>query len=246
MLAYASNTMPDETSLVTESEGTDDVPTTEETTEPKIVTLTFYYYEGCVFETISGENGLGITTSIPTIEGYEFMYWQYEEKGKMVIASGGQIFTENTDFYAYWAPGMTLPPEYFKNIKKSQEEREQKERLESMQEYVYDIRRKKPILSVKSRKNKKIELSINASKFEKVGFKVQYSTSKKFKNAKTITIKSTKKKLKINVKKLKRNKIYYIRVRAYRILDPSKCGSDKPAETVYSKWSKTRKVKTMK
>lgn len=97
MLAYASNTMPDETSLVTESEGTDDVPTTEETTEPKIVTLTFYYYEGCVFETISGENGLGITTSIPTIEGYEFMYWQYEEKGKMVIASGGQIFTENTD-----------------------------------------------------------------------------------------------------------------------------------------------------
>ena len=246
MIAYAQNTMLDETSSITENESATDVPTTEETTETKIVTLTFYYYEGCVFETISGENGLGLTTSIPTRDGYKFLYWQYEENGKMVIASGGQIFTEDTDFYAFWDPRMTLPPEYFKNIKKSEEERELAEMVSVMRDYATSIRRKKPTISVKSKKNKTVAVSVNASKFKKDGFKIQYSTSKKFKNAKTITVKSTKKKLSTQIRKLKKNKTYYIRVRAYTIFDPSKYGSDEAAEIFYSKWSKTKKIKTMK
>lgn len=252
MIAYAQSTMPDETSSIeeTESESTTDVPTTEEsteeTTETKIVTLTFYYYEGCVFETISGENGLGLTNSIPTREGYEFLYWQYEENGKMVIASGGQIFTEDTDFYAFWDPRLTMPPEYFESVKKSKEERELAEKVSVMRDYATIIRRKKPTISVKGKKNKTVAVSVNAAKFKKDGFKIQYSTSKKFKNAKTITVKSTKKKLSTKIRKLKKNKTYYIRVRAYTIFDPSKYGSDDPVETFYSKWSKTKKVKTMK
>ena len=80
----------------------------------------------------------------------------------------------------------------------------------------------------------------------KNGYRIQYSTSKKFKKAKTITVRSTKKKLNKKIKKLKEGKTYYIRVRAYRIYDPSQYGSTDSKETFYSKWSKIEKIKITK
>ena len=66
------------------------------------------------------------------------------------------------------------------------------------------------------------------------GYKIQYSTSKSFKNAKTITVKkaSTVKKTK---KSLKAKKKYYVRIRTYKVLY---------GHTYYSKWSKYKTVKT--
>lgn len=71
----------------------------------------------------------------------------------------------------------------------------------------------------------------NRKKFK--GYQIQYSTSSKFTNAKTKTasVKSSSKK----IKKLKKKTYYYVRVRTY-----TKSGG----KTFYSKWSKTKKVKT--
>lgn len=66
------------------------------------------------------------------------------------------------------------------------------------------------------------------------GYQVKYSKNKNMKNAKKITVKGAKN-TKAVVKKLKSGKAYYVRVRAYKIID---------GEKVFSKWSAKKKVKT--
>ena len=66
------------------------------------------------------------------------------------------------------------------------------------------------------------------------GYQLQYSTSSKFKGAKTVTItknKTTSKK----ISKLKAKKKYYVRVRTYKTVGKTK---------YYSSWSKVKSVKT--
>ncbi len=66
------------------------------------------------------------------------------------------------------------------------------------------------------------------------GYQIQYSTSKSFKHAKTVKVKGYKRSSK-TIKKLKRNKRYYVRVRTY-----AKMGH----KTYYSKWSKKKRIRT--
>lgn len=80
-------------------------------------------------------------------------------------------------------------------------------------------------------KKKKAVLQIKKQAGVK-GYEVQYATSKKFKNSK----KKTTKKLSVTLKKLKK-KTYYVRVRAYTIVDGTK---------QYGAWSTVKKVKIRK
>ncbi|MDO4517838.1 MAG: fibronectin type III domain-containing protein, partial [Bacillota bacterium] len=66
------------------------------------------------------------------------------------------------------------------------------------------------------------------------GYQVQYSTSKKFSGAKTITVKSYKTTSK-KITKLKAKKTYYVKVRTYKTVNGKK---------YYSAWSKVKTVKT--
>lgn len=66
------------------------------------------------------------------------------------------------------------------------------------------------------------------------GYQIQYSTSSKFKNAKTVTVKKNKT-TKTTVKKLKAKKKYYVRIRTYKTVGKKK---------YYSSWSKAKAVKT--
>ncbi len=67
------------------------------------------------------------------------------------------------------------------------------------------------------------------------GYQIQISTNKKFKkNKKTVTV-AKKKATKKTIKKLKSKKKYYVRVRAYKIINGKK---------VYGKWSKVKTVTT--
>lgn len=68
------------------------------------------------------------------------------------------------------------------------------------------------------------------------GYQIQYSTSSKFKSAKTVTVSKNKTTSK-TVSKLKAKKKYYVRIRTYK-----KVGSKK----YYSSWSKAKTVKTKK
>ena len=62
------------------------------------------------------------------------------------------------------------------------------------------------------------------------GYQIQYAPNKKFKKAKRKTVKSTS----VTIKKLKKKKTYFVRVRAYKLVDGKK---------VYGKWSVVKKVK---
>ena len=65
------------------------------------------------------------------------------------------------------------------------------------------------------------------------GYQLQYSLKKTFKSKKT----KTTTKLKLKIKKLKKKKTYFIRVRAYKVVNGTK---------KYGKWSKVKKVKIKK
>lgn len=76
-------------------------------------------------------------------------------------------------------------------------------------------------------------LTVKWSKDSKAdGYQIQYSTSSKFKKATTVTF--SKKTVKKTIKKLKKGKKYYVRIRAYK-----KIGNKK----YYGTWSKVKNVK---
>ena len=85
--------------------------------------------------------------------------------------------------------------------------------------------------AIKKRSAKKAKIKLRAAKGVN-GYQIKISTSKKFKKAKT----KKYKKAKFTIKKLKANKKYYIRVRAYKVVN---------GITYYGKWSK-RKIKMKK
>ena len=89
-----------------------------------------------------------------------------------------------------------------------------------------------PKLKIKLQKKKTLKASwkklTNIS-----GYQIQYAPNKKFKKAKRKTVKSTS----ITIKKLKKKKTYFVRVRAYKLVDGKK---------VYGKWSAVKKVKIKK
>ena len=93
---------------------------------------------------------------------------------------------------------------------------------------------KASLTSAKNSKSKQILL-----KYKKVsgakGYEISYSTNKKFK--KVVTKKNTAK-TSYTIRKLKKGKIYYVRIRAYRM--------DSTGKKVYGKYSSMKKVKVSK
>ncbi len=91
----------------------------------------------------------------------------------------------------------------------------------------------KPTLTLKSGKK---QLTANWKSVANItGYEVQYSTSKKFakKTAKTVTVKKAKTK-KTVIKKLRKGKKYFVRIRAYKTVGNKK---------IYGAWSTVRNVK---
>ena len=84
----------------------------------------------------------------------------------------------------------------------------------------------------KNKKGKMIVTSWNSVKGAK-GYQVQYAANRKFKKKSSVSTKKTT----YTIKKLKKNKIYYIRVRAY---------NTSGTEKTYGAWSKIKKVKVKK
>ena len=87
------------------------------------------------------------------------------------------------------------------------------------------------LTAVKNIKGKKLQITWKKNA-KAAGYEVQYATSAKFKSAGTVTVKSAKT-TKTVIKKLKKGKKYFVRVRAYVT-----AGSGKK----YSKWSSVKKA----
>ena len=82
---------------------------------------------------------------------------------------------------------------------------------------------------------KKKSLKLTWKKVSNItGYKLQIAKKKSFKKAKTYTVKKTTK----TIKKLKRKKTYYLRIRTYKLVK----SSNKEIYT-YSDWSKVVKKK---
>ena len=100
------------------------------------------------------------------------------------------------------------------------------------------------VKSIKSPKGYKGKIKVRWSglskkqkaKYKKAitGYQVRVSTSSKFTSSKYVKVKGIKK-TSATVKKLKKKKTYYVQYRAYKTVGSA---------TYYSKWSKTKKVKT--
>lgn len=79
------------------------------------------------------------------------------------------------------------------------------------------------------KKKSNVRLQINKVKGAD-GYIIQYSTNSKFKKAAKKTVKASKGKTKVTLKKLNKNQKYYIRVQAYKL--------DSEKKKVKSKWKK--------
>ena len=87
----------------------------------------------------------------------------------------------------------------------------------------------------KSKKAKKATVKVKkVTKLKNVKYQVRYGTSKKLKKYKTKTFKKNK----FTLTKLKANKKYYVKVRAYVVT--------KNKKKVYGTWSKTKPIKVKK
>ena len=103
--------------------------------------------------------------------------------------------------------------------------------------YLYfNIKPKATTIKSVSAGKKSFTVKWNKKSSQITGYQIQYSTSKNFKNAKTITVNSTSAESK-KISKLKAKKKYYVRVRTYKYL----CGVK-----TYSTWSKAKTVTTKK
>lgn len=102
---------------------------------------------------------------------------------------------------------------------------------ETTQKKVVKVEKAQVKTVIKKKSAKKLTVDIKKVNGAK-GYLVQVSTSKKFTKKKTVNVNTTK--LKVVVKKLKANKKYYVRVKAYKVVNKSK---------VYGKWSAVKKVK---
>ena len=101
---------------------------------------------------------------------------------------------------------------------------------------------KRPVIkSLKKIKNKnriyiKIQQVMKRGNYGEYGYQIRYAVNSKFKKSKTISVKRAKKgKYTTKKWKVKKNKIYYVKVRAYI--------KGVNGKRVYSKYSKVKKIK---
>ncbi len=92
---------------------------------------------------------------------------------------------------------------------------------------------KAKISSVKNQSGKKMAVAVKKISGA-AGYQIRYSTNSKLKSAKTVVTKTTS----ATIKSLKKNKTYYVQVRAYKL--------DSAGNKIYGSWSSTSSVKIKK
>ena len=103
----------------------------------------------------------------------------------------------------------------------------------------YDIKPKGTSLKKLTKGKKQFKAEWKVQKTETTGYEIQYATNNKFTSGKkSVNIKSNKTTSK-TIKKLKKNKKYYVRIRTYKTVK-----FDGKNIKIYSGWSKVLNVKT--
>ena len=104
----------------------------------------------------------------------------------------------------------------------------------------YEIKPKSTSISKVTAGKKKFTVKWKKQATQTTGYQIQYSTSSKFKNAKTVTVSKNSTTSK-TVSKLSGKKKYYVRVRTYKTVKVNGKNTK-----IYSSWSKAKTVTTKK
>ena len=147
--------------------------------------------------------------------------------------SKGKTLKNGTDYKISYPKGM-------KNVGKYTVKVTLKGNYSGSKSMTYNINPKGTSVSKVKAAKKGFKVTWKKQATQTTGYQVQYSTSSKFKKAKTVTISKNKTTSK-SVSKLSAKKKYYVRVRTYKTV---KIGGK--SVKLYSGWSKAKSVTTKK
>ena len=147
--------------------------------------------------------------------------------------SKGKTLKNGTDYTVTYPKGM-------KNVGKYTVKVTLKGNYSGSKSMTYNINPKGTSVSKVTAAKKGFKVTWKKQATQTTGYQVQYSTSSKFKSAKTVTISKNKTTSK-SVSKLSAKKKYYVRVRTYKTV---KIGGK--SVKLYSGWSKAKSVTTKK
>ena len=172
-------------------------------------------------------------TAIKYAKTFKLSTTTYTYDGKVktpsvtVKDSAGKTLKKNTDYTVTYASGRKNVGTYKVTIK-------MKGKYSGTKTLTFKINPAKTTVSKLTSGKKSITVAITKKSTQVTGYQIQYSTSKKFTNAKTKTI-SSYKTTKYALKSLSAKKTYYVRVRTYKTVGKTK---------YYSGWSTYKYVKT--
>ena len=156
-----------------------------------------------------------------------------QRPGVTVKNSKGKALKNGTDYKISYPKGM-------KNVGKYTVKVTLKGNYSGSKSMTYNINPKGTGVSKVKAAKKGFKVTWKKQASQTTGYQVQYSTSSKFKSAKTVTVSKNKTTSK-SVGKLSAKKKYYVRVRTYKTV---KIGGK--SVKLYSGWSKAKSVTTKK
>ena len=179
------------------------------------------------------------TEAIPKVSNIKLNKTAYTYNGKVqkpsvtVKDSKGKALKNGTDYKISYPKGI-------KNVGKYTVKVTLKGNYSGNKSMTYNINPKGTGVSKVTAAKKGFKVTWKKQATQTTGYQVQYSTSSKFKSAKTVTISKNKTTSK-SVSKLSAKKKYYVRVRTYKTV---KIGGK--SVKLYSGWSKAKSVTTKK
>ena len=179
------------------------------------------------------------TEAIPKASNIKLSKTAYTYNGKVqkpsvtVKDSKGKALKNGTDYTVSYPKGM-------KNVGKYTVKVTLKGNYSGSKSMTYNINPKGTSVSKVTAAKKGFKVTWKKQATQTTGYQVQYSTSSKFKSAKTVTTSKNKTTSK-SVGKLSAKKKYYVRVRTYKTV---KIGGK--SVKLYSGWSKAKSVTTKK
>ncbi len=172
---------------------------------------------------------------IPTPTNIKFSQSNYSYDGKVKTPSlvikdiTGRTLKKGTDYTVSYPAGRKAIGKYKVTITF-------KGNYSGKKTATFSIGPKNSKISKLTAAKKSLKVKFKKQSKDTSGYQIQYSTSKSFKSAKTVTVKG-KNKTSVTIKKLKSKKTYYVRVRTYKTIKGSK---------VCSAWSSAKKSKKIK
>lgn len=177
------------------------------------------------------------TSVIPKASSIKLSTTLYTYDGKIktpsvtVKDSKGKTLVKNTDYKVSYVSGRKNVGEYAVKITF-------KGNYSGTETLYFTIKPKSTSISSLTAGSKKFTVKWNKQSTQTTGYQIQYSTSSKFTNSKTVTVSNNSTTSK-TISKLSAKKKYCVRVRAYKTVK-----INGKATKIYSSWSKAKYVTT--